>query len=220
VFERKIKINNVLYDLKYNPSTKSWKYQELICQCGCGGHLTYNKSHGNMGIPKYIKDHYCKGPVAKQRKNDYKQWEKQFEDNWIEYKYQVVEDYQRGSSRGKVGDYYSEKTNTSLFYASSYEKRAMEILEMDRNVKSYGNCKFFINYTDPEKNKVHNYFPDISVEYGTGEKKIIEIKPESLVSKPKNLAKFAAAREYCGQNNLEFEVWTEKDLDLKNNRPS
>jgi len=216
MFEKKIKINNVLYDMKYNPSSKSWMYQELICQCGCGGHLIYNKCHNQNGIPKYIKNHYCEGPIAEQRKDEYKQWEKQFEGDYLEYKYQIVEDFQRRSSRGRVGVYHSLKTNTSLFYASSYEKRAMEILDTDTNIKTYSNCKFFINYTDPEKNKVHNYFPDISAEYETGEKKIIEIKSEYQVLDPKNLAKFAAAREYCGQNNLEFEVWTEKDLDLKN----
>lgn len=216
MFERKVKIKDIFYNLKYNSNTKSWVYQGLVCQCGCGEPLIYNRSQNYMGVPKYIKFHYCKSPIAKQRRDDYKQWERQFEDNWMEYKYQVVEDYQRGSSRGKVGDYYSKKTNTSLFYASSYEKRAMEILEMDKDVKSYGNCKFFINYTDPENNKIHNYFPDISAEYGTGEKKIIEIKPESLASKPKNLAKFSAAREYYKMNDLKFEVWTEKDLNLKN----
>ena len=216
MFERKVKINNVLYDLKYNQSTKSWKYQELICQCGCGGHLTYNKSHNNMGVPKYIRYHYCKGPMAEQRKNEYKQWEKQFEGNWIEYKYQIVEDRLREFSWGIAGDYYSQKTNTSLFYASSYEKRAMEILETNTSVRAYENCKFFINYTDPEKGKTHNYFPDIAVEYTNGSKKIIEVKPEYRLLDPKNLAKFSAAKEYCKQNNLEFEVWTEKDLNLKN----
>jgi hypothetical protein len=55
------------------------------------------------------------------------------------------------------------------------------------------------------------YIPDFLVKYKSGETKLIEVKPIGLIDDPVNLAKFAAAREYCKNKGWSFEVWTEED---------
>ena len=104
-----------------------------------------------------------------------------------------------------------QKNNSSIVYDSSYELSAMEIFENDLNVYVYNRCRIKIPYELDGTN--HYYFPDFLVNYFS-KQKIIEVKPVKFLNSPKNLSKFAAARKYCAQNNIEFEVWTEKDLNL------
>jgi hypothetical protein len=127
-------------------------------------------------------------------------------------KARALEQLSQNGSYAQTGTYSSLKNNTLMAYDSSYELKAMEIFENDPTINSYGRCKIGIPYL--LNGDIHQYFPDFIVNYIAGQK-MIEVKPAKFVNSPKNLAKFAAAREYCGQNNIEFEVWTKKDLNLK-----
>jgi hypothetical protein len=85
----------------------------------------------------------------------------------------------------------------------------MEYLEKQPEILSYQCESLKIPYTY-RKRKRH-YVPDFVVD-----NVIIEIKPTRFMLKKINLAKFAAAREYCKQNNMEFKVLTENELRLLN----
>tara|TARA_B100000131_G_C17617866_1_gene410518 strand:- start:182 stop:505 length:324 start_codon:yes stop_codon:yes gene_type:complete len=86
-----------------------------------------------------------------------------------------------------------------------------------------------IPYYNPIDKKVHKYYPDFIVK--TASKTVmVEIKPKKYLSKPKynqrktkryytesynyikNTAKWKAAKEYCEDNNIEFKIFTEKEL--------
>lgn len=114
------------------------------------------------------------------------------------------------SSFYKRGRFYSFKNKKELPYDSSYELRAFLLLEKMTKIKSYGRCHFYINYILEEK--LRRYNPDILVEYITGTKEVIEIKPISRVSEDINQMKFKAATKYCGERNMKFKVWTEQEV--------
>jgi len=116
------------------------------------------------------------------------------------------------SGRGQKGYFYSKKNNKSLWYRSSYEKMAYQILEQIPTVKNYfvepANLGIFYGF----KGKKRNYRPDILVEYTDGNFNIIEVKPASLVEWPRNRMKIEAGKRYAQQHNMKFEVWSEDAL--------
>jgi len=114
----------------------------------------------------------------------------------------------RNCGIGRKGWFESKKNNTKIFYQSSYELKAFEILEQIKSISSYKRCKFAVDYINPKDSRMHHYIPDIEIDYNDGTKHILEIKPEYLINDEVNKAKFAAAREKF--NN--FNVWTEKNL--------
>jgi len=85
-----------------------------------------------------------------------------------------------------------------------------------------------VPYYSPVDEKMHRYFPDFIIclknKHGEIRKIMIEIKPESDLREPTkrqwkklktwtvNQAKWAAAREWCKQNDMEFEVMTERHI--------
>lgn len=125
------------------------------------------------------------------------------------FKYFFSDQFKNLNNGYKTGYYFSKKNDCKIYYASSYELQAFEILELLDDVKCFSRCKFSIDYISPKDNKIRRYIPDIEVLYNSGRRRIIEIKPKSLLNNEINKAKFAAGRAMFGNN---FEVWTEKDL--------
>lgn len=54
------------------------------------------------------------------------------------------------------------------------------------------------------------YHPDFGV---PTQHVLYEVKPAALTKTAVNLAKFAAAREYCSQRGIKFKVMTENDFE-------
>lgn len=113
------------------------------------------------------------------------------------------------------GFFKSKKNGKDFFYRSSWEKLVMEHLEKNKKVLSY-NCEpFAIDYEFSGMTK--KYLPDVLIEYDNGIKKMVEIKPEYQLKNPRNIAKIKAAENYCKNNDLIFEIWTDKDIEnIKN----
>jgi hypothetical protein len=97
-----------------------------------------------------------------------------------------------------------------LYYQSSYELAAFKMLEQMSGVKSYDRCHFTINYE--YENETRRYFPDILIEYQTGVREVIEIKPKNRLEERKNLAKQNAAKLFCDDNKFLFSIWTEDKI--------
>lgn len=115
--------------------------------------------------------------------------------------------------RAKTGYFYSEKNKRKIFYRSSFELAAYQILEQIPHVIKYDTECLHIPYViNGEK---HTYIPDILVTYKDGSQSIIEIKPSWIVEEmdQKLTLKIESAKEYCNQHdNINFILLTEEDL--------
>lgn len=101
----------------------------------------------------------------------------------------------QGSGNGWCGWY------NNLFFRSILE---LSFLIKNPNVKSAEYIK--IPYKDYNGNE-RNYLPDFIDEVN-----LYEIKPSHLVDSKENQLKFEAARVYCEDNNLNFKIITDLDI--------
>lgn len=123
---------------------------------------------------------------------------------------------------------------TNIVYRSGWEKKVMDWLDTNDNVKSWSSEEIVIPYRSPVDNKVHRYFVDFYVEAigRDGETKImlLEVKPKAQTQEPKptkrktkryitevmtygiNQAKWKAAEEYCKNKGWNFQLITESEL--------
>lgn len=115
-------------------------------------------------------------------------------------------------SYGKSGHHISAKAG-SVFYRSSYEKIAYQILDADDKVISYQPEPFVIMYVNSEGN-ARRYRPDILVKKSRGKPVLIEVKPEWKMKDEKTILKIEAGKKYAAAQGWRFEVWTEKKLGL------
>ncbi len=113
-------------------------------------------------------------------------------------------------------------------FLSSWELRFMQACDLNPNVVAWGSEEFKIQYWNPVKNRVANYYPDFIIKYKNtkGEliTEVIEIKPkkQSVVTKKTstydklhlivNHAKWQAAVAVCESHGIKFRVVTEDEL--------
>jgi len=120
---------------------------------------------------------------------------------------------------------------TKIVWRSTWERLAFKWVDENPDVVSWQSEEFFIPYRCKTDGKAHRYFPDLFIEYKSGAKVVVEIKPRSQVVKPvltkgkrqktflmeaftyhKNSSKWDAAGEYCRKNGYVFQIWTEYTL--------
>ena len=111
---------------------------------------------------------------------------------------------------GHQGYFYSKKNKKEIHYRSSYELTAYNILEQLSKVKNYEVEPFSIKYNC--FGKFHRTLPDLLVTYTNGTRELIEVKSEYKLKGKIETLKFLAMEDYCRNNNLEFSIWTEKEL--------
>jgi len=101
-------------------------------------------------------------------------------------------------------------------YRSLWERRFMMYCDRSEAIKFWDSESFHIPYMHPKEKRMRNYYPDFYVDYidryGNPRKKLIEIKPRYQMKWHINRAKWAAAKEYCDEYNMEFQVLTEREL--------
>ena len=118
------------------------------------------------------------------------------------------------------GFYSSTKTASEHYFASSYEYRAFIRLDAEREVVWWSkNWKTVIYYDDSNGTR-RKYYPDIVYFTASAEEHIVEVKPESMRHYGNNVAKEEAARQFCSERGIVFEIWTEEDLPYVNSVPS
>ena len=118
-------------------------------------------------------------------------------------------------SNHKNGHFYSKLNNKKFWYRSSYELAAYKLLDDEDAqsiIKSWKVEPFRISYFDGEI--MRNHIPDILVEYKSGKKQLINVKPSPRIKEKSNIIKSNAAEKYCKDNNMTYSVWTEKELNL------
>lgn len=141
----------------------------------------------------------------------------------------------KGKFRPINPDKYRGDSN-NIIYRSLLERRFMTFCDTNPNVLEYASEEFFVRYYSPVDKKYRRYFPDFWIRYKNSKgviiEKVIEVKPFSQCSPPKpdlkqrkprrylnemktyliNTAKWDAAKKLCEENNMEFEILTEKEL--------
>jgi hypothetical protein len=115
-----------------------------------------------------------------------------------------------GRGYKKIKHFYSNKNKKELYYHSSYELQAFNILEQLSVVKCYDRFRHTIDYEF--EGRIRKTIPDILVTYQDGSQEIIEIKSEWRVDTPINIAKFQAISKYALENKMKFSVFSEKHL--------
>lgn len=122
-------------------------------------------------------------------------------------------------------------------YRSSWELKFFKFCDSNPLILKWGVEPFPIQYWSPVDNKIRRYFVDGFIEFKSGDKFIIEIKPKAQTMPPKepkrktqksmqkfnsdvetflvNKAKWEAAKIFADQNNLKFIILTEIELGIK-----
>lgn len=94
-------------------------------------------------------------------------------------------------------------------YRSSWEKMLYEILDTNDDVISYKSEPFFIRYEF--EGTSHRYIPDLLIQF-VDKTVLCEVKPISMRSTDKNIAKREAALKYCSENGYEYIEWSPEEL--------
>jgi hypothetical protein len=112
---------------------------------------------------------------------------------------------------------------------SKWERMFCQWVDVNKNIVEWSSENIQISYLD--NNKPRRYYPDFYVMTNTGERWIVEIKPEREIHPPRNskkkslktiqteqrtyqrnMAKFKAANLYAKKMGMSFKILTEKQL--------
>ena len=139
--------------------------------------------------------------------------------------------------QGKYRPYHPEKYVNqaglnNIWFRSSWEKSVMLFLDKNPHVVKWGSEEVVVKYINKLDGKVHRYFMDFYVEFDNGKKVLVEVKPYHQTQEPKksptkrpktflnevntyitNLSKWEQAANYAKSKGMEFQIWTEKDLE-------
>jgi len=121
-------------------------------------------------------------------------------------------------------------------YRSSWELKFMQYADSNPAVKFWGSEPFAIKYFCPTDGKVHRYYIDFFLEFISGTKFLVEVKPfketippklpkkntpksqhqyqTALATYIKNQSKWEAATKFAEQKGLKFIIITERELGL------
>lgn len=124
---------------------------------------------------------------------------------------------EQGKGKYKKGYFVSyQQEKKEIYFASSFEEKALTILETDSKVKSFDRCKRRIPYIKPSTGLEHNYLPDIEVEYKDGTLLVIEVKAEWQLKEEDTASKLKQAEAFFRNEGIEFQIWTENTLKTLN----
>lgn len=145
----------------------------------------------------------------------------------------MTRQFHQGLFQAKNPEKY-EGDSSNIIYRSSWEKRLMVFFDQHPNILSWGSEEIIIPYFWQIDGKHHRYFPDFMVTMKTQTGKVrmmIEVKPWIQTQEPvktkgkrektfinevhtytKNMAKWAAAKEYCDLKGWHFKIITEKEI--------
>lgn len=122
-----------------------------------------------------------------------------------------------GGKSYKNGYFVSHRQEgKKIYYASSYELKALNILETDSSVKSFDRARIVVPYNKSSTGRIHKYLPDFCVEYHDGRAEIIEVKAKWQLSEQDTSEKLEQAESFLEENGFIFNVWTEDTLFDKN----
>lgn len=123
---------------------------------------------------------------------------------------QKIIEHNHKTSRGVNGYFYSEKNGQMMFYRSSWELQAFQILEQLSEVTNYSYEAIRIPYTDKDGIS-HTAIPDLLVKYQSGKTELIEIKPQYMISKDleSTRLKLNVMENFARLKGFVFSIWSD-----------
>lgn len=118
-----------------------------------------------------------------------------------------------------------------IVFRSRWELLVFKFCDLDTNVVRWNSEDVIVQYICKTDGKSHRYFVDLYIEFKSGAKALVEIKPmrDALPAKTgkgrkestvimeqltylKNMSKWEAAKKFAEDRNMVFMVWTENTL--------
>lgn len=109
------------------------------------------------------------------------------------------------------GEVTLDRLRITLHYRSSYELKALLMLDSFSDVIKVSSECIRIKYID-EEGFERFYVPDMLITTNDGKQYIIEIKPEYLLQEKRNQLKFKAGFDFARKHQMQFILWTEDVL--------
>lgn len=119
-------------------------------------------------------------------------------------------------------------------YKSSLELKTIKYCDYNKHIVKWSLEPFAIKYIKPTDGKVHRYYIDFFIEFSTGDKFLVEIKPKSETIPPKkprkktdkavfryqqalqtysvNCAKWEYAKKFAEEKGIKFIILTDEEL--------
>ena len=139
------------------------------------------------------------------------------------------------TNRGFSGYYKVKNTEKyvgnryKVFWRSTWERAFCKWCDNNPKVVNWGIEPFTIQYYDKGRGKQRSYCPDFFIEMASGDKYLIEIKPDYETKPPKmrkgtkryilaestfitNTCKWQTAEKYCNKKNWSFRIVTEHTM--------
>lgn len=126
----------------------------------------------------------------------------------------------------------------NIVYRSMWERHCFKWCDENSEVNSWSSEETIIPYLYEVDKKYHRYFVDLKITFKNKKTILVEIKPESQTRPPKNpgrktkryinegltyvknMNKWKAAKKFANDHGWEFQIWTEKTLDIMGIRPN
>lgn len=115
------------------------------------------------------------------------------------------------SGRGFRGYFPSKKLNRSVEFESILERDAILLFERDEEIISYQEQPEMVYYYD-KNHEPRKYYPDFRVEFVSGFKFHIEIKPAKKLGNSATLKKYQAVSESYKLRDEIFRILTDVEL--------
>ena len=132
------------------------------------------------------------------------------------------------SGKYRVDNIEKYEGNSALVvYRSLWERQVFRWCDTNPDVIRWSSEETVIAYRCKTDNRMHRYFVDLKIKFKSGQTYLIEIKPKKQTQEPKirskktkayitevltyakNISKWEAAKEYCADRGMIFEVRTE-----------
>ena len=120
----------------------------------------------------------------------------------------------------------------NLIYRSGLELRLFQYFDKHPDIVKVSSEEIKIPYLNPLTRKFSMYYPDFMIKTRKGDTILIEVKPAAQCKPPKlnkkkptkrmitetqtwavNEAKWLAAKEWCDDRKIKFQILTEKEID-------
>lgn len=133
-----------------------------------------------------------------------------------------------------IDEYMQSYKDGHVNFKSRLELKAIKYADFNKHIISWSIEPFNIKYVKPTDGKIHRYFIDLFLEFSSGDKFLVEIKPKSETLPPKkptkntqkasmnyqlalqtyaiNQAKWKAAEEFAALNKMKFIILTDEEL--------
>lgn len=127
----------------------------------------------------------------------------------------TIHQYQSGFEpklHHRRGTYHCRRLLKTFVYRSSYEAKALRLLEDDLAVRMFDYEVVAVEYMKPDSDIVSHYLVDFLVEMTDGSFRLIEVKPARWLEDATVQAKLNAGQARALEMGWEFEIWTENRL--------